>query len=49
MILCSVRLVSVRRIEGDFAVPDYRDGDLVFEEKLGGRAFLLIRIRGFEE
>lgn len=50
IIIVSFCFVSVRRIEGDAITQDYRDGDLVFEERWGkGATFLLIRVRSFED
>ena len=50
MIIIVGCFISVRRISGNVESPDFRDGDLVFEEKWGGKAtFLLVRVRGFEE
>ena len=41
--------VSIRRIDNNAAAPNYRDGDLVFEERWGsGAVFLLVRVRGFD-
>ena len=40
---------SISRINNNTDAPNYRDGDLVFKKRWDNDAFLLIRVRGFEE
>ena len=46
----SVIFIRVNRIIGDEKMPNFKDGDLVFTNKIDSATpFLLIRVRGFDD